>query len=84
MKTNDKIVPVVVFSGTIWQAEMIKSLLANAEIEGYLKDEISGTIVPWFTSPGGVGSVKVVVSNLDYEKANQVVDDYNKNIQIDL
>jgi len=80
MKTDKEIEPVEIFSGSIWQAEMLKSLLENAEIEGYLKDEISGTLVPWFTAPGGVGSVKVVVSNQDYDKAMEIVDAYKKNM----
>jgi len=40
MKTNENIELVEVFLGTIWHAELVKSLLENAEIEVYLKDEI--------------------------------------------
>jgi len=83
MKTNNDIEPVVIFSGTIWQAEFIKSLLANIEIEGYLKDEINGTMFPWITAPGGMGSVKVVVSSQDYENAKIVVEEYKKNLVSD-
>ena len=79
MKANEEIKPVVIFSGTIWQAEMVKSLLANAEIVGYLKDEFNGTLTPWITSAGGVGSVKVVVSSLDYDTSKIIVDEYKKN-----
>jgi len=32
MKSKDEIVPVTVFSGTIYEAEMVKSLLENADI----------------------------------------------------
>ena len=79
MKTNDNIVPVEVFSGTIVEAEIVKSLLENAEIETFLKDELIGTLTPWNTAAGGVGSVKIVVSNLDYDKAKLVVEEYKKN-----
>ncbi len=79
MNTNDEIKPVEVFSGTIWQAELMKSLLANAEIEAYLTGEISGTMTPWINAPGGLGAVKVTVSSLDYEKAKIVVDEYMQN-----
>jgi len=79
MKTKNEIVPTEVFCGTIWEAEMVKSLLENAEIEVFLKDEINGTMVPWITSAGGAGSVKVVVSSLDYEKSKLIVDEYEKN-----
>ena len=80
MKTDKEIVPVEVFSGSIWQAEFIKSLLANAEIEGYLNDEMIGTMAPWVTSNAGVGAVKVMVSSQDYDAARAVVDEYNKNL----
>jgi len=79
MKTNDNIEPVEVFSGTIVEAEIVKSLLENAEIETLLKDELVGTLTPWNTAAGGVGSVKIVVSNLDYDKAMLVVEEYKKN-----
>jgi hypothetical protein len=79
MKSNNVNSPVEVFSGTIWQAEFVKSLLANAEIEGYLNDEMIGTMAPWVTSNAGVGAVKVMVSNFDYDKAKTVVDEYMKN-----
>ena len=79
MKTNDYIMPMEVFSGTIWQAELVKSLLENEEIESFLNDEINGTMVPWVTSGGGAGSVKVIVSNLDFQRARVIVDEYEKN-----
>lgn len=79
MKTNDNIIPVEVFSGTILEAEIVKSLLENAEIETFLKDEFMGTLAPWNTAAGGVGSVKIVVSNLNYDKAKIIIAEYKKN-----
>lgn len=43
MNAANDIEPVVVFSGTAWQAEMVKSLLEDAEINAYLMDEYTGT-----------------------------------------
>jgi hypothetical protein len=80
MKEDDEIQPVEIYAGTIWQVEMVKSLLENAEIEVFLKDEINGTMVPWITSSGGFGSIKVIVSSNDYEKAKQIVDEYESNL----
>jgi hypothetical protein len=71
--------PVDVFAGTAWEAAIVKSLLENAEIEVFLKDEIRGTMVPWHISPGGTDAVTVVVSTADYENAKQVVDEYRAN-----
>ena len=80
MKTDKGIYPVEVFAGTAVQATLVKSLLENAEIESYLRDEFSGTLYPWHTSPGGIGAVKVFVSSLDHEKARIVVKEYESNM----
>ena len=74
---------VQIFAGTTIQAEMVKSLLLDAEIKAFIKDEYMGTMFPFHTAPGAAGSVKVVVSNVDYERAKLIVDDYYKNINSD-
>jgi hypothetical protein len=81
MKTTKETEPVEIFAGTTWQAEMVKSLLANAEVEVFLKDEIMGTLNPWYTAPGGAGAVKVFVASSDYNRAKQVVDEYQENLR---
>ena len=65
-----------VFAGNIIEAGMVCSLLESAGIHAYLKNEIMGTMNPWFVSAGGVGAVKVLVSALDFETARFVVDTY--------
>ena len=79
MKTDDGIIPVEVFAGTAVQASIVKSLLENAEIDAYLKDEFTGVLYPWHTTPGGVGAVKVIVSSVDLEKARIVVAEFENN-----
>jgi hypothetical protein len=79
MKTNDEIVPVEVYSGSIWEAELVKSILEDSEIETFLRDENTGTLAPWYTAGGGAGSVKVIVSNHDYESARIIVEEFEKN-----
>ena len=81
MKTEKGIEPVEVFAGTAVQATMVKSLLENAEIKAYLKDEFTGVLYQWHTYPGGVGAVKVLVSSVDLEKAMMVVEEYENNVQ---
>ena len=83
MKKDKGITPVEVFAGTAVQATLVKSLLENAEIDAYLKDEFTGTLYPWHTTPGGVGAVKVFISSLDHEKARIVVDEYESNLNND-
>jgi hypothetical protein len=78
MSQNDEIYPVEVYDGDQWQASLVKSLLDNAEIESFLKDERMGVLAPWNVAGGGAGSVKIFVSNVDYEKAKEVVEQYEK------
>lgn len=78
MKTENEIFPVIVFEGNDWEASMVKSLLENAEIEVFLKDERMGVLAPWNVAGGGAGSVKVIVSNVDLVKAEEVVADFLK------
>ena len=79
MESDNEIMPVEVFSGSIWEAELLKSILADEEIAAYLGDENTGTLAPWYTAAGGAGSVKVIVSSLDLERAMVVVEDFEKN-----
>lgn len=81
MKTNKGIYPVEVFAGSAMQASLIKSLLENAEIEAFLKDEFTGVITPWHSAPGGVEAVRVFVSSVDHEKARLVVDEFERNVK---
>ncbi|MDD2491682.1 MAG: DUF2007-related protein [Bacteroidales bacterium] len=77
---DDKTNSVEVFAGTGWQAEMVKNLLENEGISSFLKNEIIGTILPFGTSPGGVGAIKVIVSEEFKERAMAVVTEYLKNL----
>jgi Rad3-related DNA helicase len=72
--------PVVVFSGTLLEADMVKSLLENEGIPAYLKDEYMGTMVPWNVAPGGAGAVKVVVAQRDETNALSIVEEYRHNV----
>jgi hypothetical protein len=79
MKKTEETKLVEVFSGTSWEAGIVKSLLENAEIQVYLKEEVRGTLAPWHVAPGGVAAVKVIVADSDLENAKQVVTDYKNN-----
>lgn len=76
MKTFSDSKPIVVFTGTSWQAGLLKSLLENAEIEAFLYNAASGTFNPGWNMPGEGGSVRVVVDEGDLEKATAVVKDF--------
>jgi len=81
MKTDKESIPVEIFAGTAWQAGMVKSLLENAAINSFLKDELIGTLNPWYAAPGGAGAVKVFVSELDYDQALAIAEEYQRNLK---
>ncbi|MCD6089968.1 MAG: DUF2007 domain-containing protein [Bacteroidales bacterium] len=76
---DDHIKAIELYSGTLWEAELLKSLLENAEIKSYIKDGIIGTAFPWHASPGGANPVKVIVSSIDLEQALVVLQEFKKN-----
>ena len=80
MKKEKENYLVEAFAGNAVQATMVKSLLENAEIAAYLKDEFTGVIAPWHSEPGGVAAVKVLVSSQDMEKARLVIEEYERNV----
>ena len=78
MKADQDIKAVEIFDGDQWQAMLVKSLLDNAEIESFLKDQRMGVLAPWNVDAGGAGPVKIFVSSLDAEKAREVIEQYEK------
>lgn len=78
MNTDNEIIPVEVFDGNQWEASLVKSLLDNAEIESFIKDQRMGVLAPWNVDAGGAGPIKIFVSNLDYEKAQEVIEQYKR------
>jgi hypothetical protein len=70
--------PVEIFTGTNWEAEMVKSLLENEGIIGYLINE-AGTVFPFDVTELGTGAVKVMVDAADSSRALTVVENYRAN-----
>ena len=78
MNQDNEIYAVEVFNGNDREASMVKSLLDNAEIEAFIKDEKMGVLAPWNIAGGGAGSVRIIVSNVDFERAKEVVEEFEK------
>lgn len=76
MGTTENLKPVEVFSGTAWQAEIIREMLSDNEIEAYLGDEIWGMDAPMQSAPGTLGTVRVFVDREDLQDAKVVVERY--------
>lgn len=72
---NDPVVEV--FSGTLWEAGMVQSLLENAEIESFLKNDVMNS---YAYDPVFSVAVKVMIRGSDYLKAREVVEDYWRNL----
>ncbi len=68
--------PVVVFSGSILEADMMKNILGSEQIRAFLKDETLGSLAPFMASAGGSGAVKVVVARRDEARAREIVNDF--------
>jgi Putative prokaryotic signal transducing protein len=71
---------VELYDGTLFECHMIKNLLENDGIKSFIKDEIIGTRSPAWR-PGG--TVKVIVSDFDYDKAKKIVSTYENSRRSD-
>lgn len=76
---KDKIIEV--FSGTLWESEMVKSLLQDSEIESFLQNTNLNTYI---YEPIQAAGVKVMILSSYYEKAREIVDNYFRNMNNDL
>jgi len=74
MTADDNTPLVEVFTGTPWEAELVKGLLESAGIEAALKDDNLGSIAPSMSVNIGLGGMRVIVSAEDYEVASQLVE----------
>lgn len=70
---------IIIFSGSDWQANMVKSMLEAADIRAFIKDGFMGTIAPWYVGGGGAGAVKVIILKKDIEKAKSIIQEYEQN-----
>lgn len=68
MKEEDYSKSVEVFSGSPWEAEIVKGLLESNGIRSSIVDGILGTLAPYIAP-----SVSVLVTDRDYEAALTVL-----------
>ncbi|MGE5316812.1 MAG: putative signal transducing protein [Chloroflexota bacterium] len=78
MNEKDKLTLMEVFAGELWKATMIKNVLEDNNIQAFLENSLMGVLEPWVVTPGGYQPVKVVVSNIDYDKAMQLIGEFNQ------
>ncbi len=64
---------VEVFSGSLWEAEMIRTLLTDAQIAHFLKNS---TLNDFMYDPIGAEGVKVMVLEDEVERAREIIRNY--------
>ena len=74
MKEEDKSKLIEVFKGSLWEAQLVKSLLGNNDIESTWKDGMVVNVV----LPDTAIDVAVLVNEANYETAMEVVRAYEK------
>ena len=67
-----------IFSGTLWESGMVKSLLQDSEIESFLTNNVINSFV---LEPINAAGVKVMISNSDFARAKKIVEDYYRNMK---
>jgi hypothetical protein len=68
--------PVIeLFSGTLWEAEMVKSLLNDAGIGSFLRNNVVNT---YMYNPIQAAGVKVMILESDLREAREILRDFTK------
>jgi len=70
---------VEVFAGSPIEADIVSSMLSDANIKSFLKDEHMGSIAPWHVAAGGAGAVKIIINSENYAKAKAIIEEFRKN-----
>jgi len=73
---NTNEVTVEVFSGTLWEAEMVRSLLDNAQISNFMKNNL---LNHFMYDPIKAEGAKVIVLERDRDEASNIVAHYINN-----
>jgi len=73
---TDKTKLIPLFTGSLWEAEVIQGLLQNEGINSSIHDEVTGTIAPWLAASGGVDTVTLVVTDINLDRAKEIVAEY--------
>ncbi len=64
-----------IYSGTLWEAEMVKSLLQAANVDSFLKNTVLDS---YAYEPIGSDGVHVMILESNVQEAKEVIDLYNR------
>ncbi|RXQ96087.1 hypothetical protein EO244_04385 [Ancylomarina salipaludis] len=70
---------IVIYRGNPVDSEIIKDVLNDQGIVASLKNQLMGSIAPWYVSAGGINPVEVEIFARDKEKALALIDEFNRN-----
>jgi len=62
-----------IFSGSLWEAELLKSLLEDSGIKTFLKNNVLNT---YLFDPGFAEGVKIMILKSDFAEARVIVDSF--------
>lgn len=71
----DNVQVIELFSGTLWEAEMIRSLLSDAGIQSFVKNNVVNS---YLYNPIQASGVKVMILESDLMEAQGIVKDFNR------
>lgn len=69
-----------VYSGNPIDAEIVKEVLEDNGIPVNIKNQLMGSIAPWYVSAGGIAPVDIEVFEKDKQKAELLIAEFNKNV----
>jgi hypothetical protein len=69
---------VIVYSCNQMEAGILKGLLEEKEIPVFLKDQVMGTVAPWFAAAGGAGTIKIMVPADKAEQAKSIIEEFRQ------
>ncbi|PLX01314.1 MAG: hypothetical protein C0595_15135 [Marinilabiliales bacterium] len=70
---KDKIIEV--YSGTLWEADLLKSILQSADIDCFIKNS---TLNSYAYEPIISEGAKVMILNSDMEEARKIIEGFRK------
>ncbi|GEM_PF-90290 len=79
MSFPDRNKTIEIFSGTVWEAEMIRSLLNDAHISNFTKNNVLNVFM---YEPIQSEGVKIIILEQDKAEAQKIIDHYFNNLNI--
>lgn len=67
---------VEIFSGTLWEAELVHSLLSDAGIESFVGNK---AVSDYMLDPIRASAIKVMILDKDIREARLVIEQFTKN-----